>query len=123
MNQRSINSNFFLSITCSNSKNVATLLEQGADVHYLDDFALRYIMGNYHFQHQHEKLALLLAYEANIYVYDSACLKYAQTIFDKEFDEELANVLLPYCREEDYHYFPEVYIKTKIVSIKSAANI
>lgn len=49
---------------------------------------------------------------------NNTILKDLQNKFTKELD--LADVILPYCDVEDYQYFPDVYIKERIIPTKSA---
>lgn len=41
----------------------------------------------------------------------------------KEFEKDLADVILPYCHATDYHYFPDVYIKENVIITKGARNV
>lgn len=90
---------------------VVCLLEYGADVHACNDNALRLCI----ISQGLEIATTLLEWGADVHCDDDVILMRMQ----KNFDEEVANVIFPYCSSEDYHYFPDDYIKSKI-SVKSA---
>lgn len=91
------------------------LLKAGANVNSRNDTPLRSSVAKVNLA----LTAKLLECGANIRCLNDEILKN----LGENFNEELADVLLPYCGEECYHYFPKEYIKAKIVSTKSAANI
>lgn len=91
---------------------VTELLKWNADVHADNDNALRLSI-----THDNYKMTeKLLENGANIRCHNKCILKQLQA----KFDEELASVILPYCGAADYEYFPEWYIKAKIVPTKNA---
>lgn len=96
-------------------KIVVMLLEHGANVCHYENAALRMSVrkGNAII------VAKLLEYGGDIHARDDEILKY----LEENFDEELARTMLPYCDSNDYHYFPDYYILTNVVSIKSATEI
>lgn len=94
---------------------VTMLLENGANVHHDDDIALQHSVNCKHI----ETVAVLLEYGADIHCNDNIILKN----LNNNFNEALADALLPYCEEKDYHYFPEEYIRKKFVPTKNATNI
>lgn len=125
-----------------NLKAVTKLLKNGVNVHMHNDFALRYGAAS----NRLEIVNKLLEYGANVHARDDAALRRAISCgnflivsallenganlycrnklilqnFKKNFNEELARVLLPYCNSDDYIYFPSEYIRTRIVPTKSA---
>lgn len=58
----------------------------------------------------------LLEYGGNIHCRDDTILKNVSNKFNKR----KAAVILPYCNSDDYHYFPDWFIKEMCPSIKSA---
>lgn len=90
---------------------VTKLLEYGASrYHY--DCALRLSVECHHF----EIATVLLENGANMYCDGKHILKDLQ----KNFNERIADVVLPYCSTDDYEYFPPDYIRTRLVPTKSA---
>lgn len=45
------------------------------------------------------------------------------SIFPWYFNEGLANIVLGYCTADDYGYFPDFYIKKKVVFLKKAESV
>lgn len=91
---------------------VTKLLEYGVDFHAGDDCSLQLSIT----YRRIEMTAKLLEYGANIYRNDKQILKDLQSIFN----EEIADVILPYCDVSDYEYFPADYIKKRIIPTKNA---
>lgn len=87
---------------------VTALLENGADVHADDDYILRSSILNAHL----EITAKLLEYGANLHCNNNEILYNLHN----SLDEQLADVILPYCNPDDYNYFWDDYIKRKIMS-------
>lgn len=123
------------------------LLMKGADVHYDNNHALRSAayFGRY------DAVKILLKYGAHVWANDNealtSCIKKAVgnpqrffaivtlllehgatittaalTYLEKNFCENLADALLPYCKEAEYSFFPTCYIKAKIIPTKNANN-
>lgn len=90
------------------------LLEYGADVHSNNNYALR----NSVVCKKFELIIELLEYGADIHCNNDEILKGLQ----KDFDERLADVLVRHCTVEDYHYFPDSYIKENVAQTKSSAT-
>lgn len=93
---------------------VSILLEAGANVNVCDGASLRSSIEKVNFA----LTAKLLEYGAGVHCSDDKILKN----LENNFNEELADILLPYCEEEFYHYFPEAYIRKKFVATKSASS-
>lgn len=93
---------------------VTKLLECGANVRINNDKALRFSCKRKRV-HLVEKL---LEHGANLYCNNKIILRN----LCKEFDECMADAILPYCSTDDYEYFPCAYIEKRIVLIKSANN-
>lgn len=96
----------------SNINIVTKLLECGADVYYNDDCALRVACKRERF----EIVAKLLEHGANVHCSGKVILKNLQ----KEFNEQMADIILPYCDFSDYEYFPADYICKRIRPTKNA---
>lgn len=117
---------------------VIKLLEYGADIHTIFDEALRLgvyynwaeivevLLKNGAYAHTAlltaidcnnlNMVAILLEYGADICCNNEQILKSLQ----QNFNEEFASVILPYCCQDTYHYFPVDYIERNIVPTKSA---
>lgn len=89
-------------------------LECGANMHARDDEALRHSASNNHLLIVNK----LLENGANLYSNDASIL----TKLRNNFNDKLANVILPYCTSDDYHFFPDYYIREKVIPTKSANN-
>lgn len=94
---------------------VIALLEAGADAHVDDDCTLRYACNRKHWR----IVEKLLEHGTNIYRGDNMILKDLR----EKFDEQLADIILPYCAPDDYEYFPPDYICANVIATKSANNI
>lgn len=77
------------------------------------------IIGEHTRKRSLSNIAMLLESGANIYGNDNEILKKIQ----QRFVEEIADVVLQYYCEDDYHYFPSDYIRTKIVPTKGANRV
>lgn len=112
------------SVTNNSLEIVEKLLEYGANVHEMDNIVLRYSI-NHNYLEIVEKV---LEYGANMHCCDDIILKNLQMnfgYFSKPFlyfNEQLADVLFPYCDTNDYSYFPADYIRKKFIPIKNAAR-
>lgn len=103
------------SAKCCNLKMVTLLLEHGANIHASDDRALRW-----GFKYGHlNMIEGLLQQGADIHCKDNICLQMLQ----QNFNEKIANIILEYCDSGDYYFFPDAYIKSKIVSKKSSRTM
>lgn len=91
---------------------VIKLLERGANVHVKDDNALLLSIKYGRIKIMEE----LLENGADIYCQNKQILKKMQ----KNFNESIADIILPYCCTDDYEYFPDYYIREKIVLTKNA---
>lgn len=87
---------------------VEILLKNGGDVQQALRTAVAH--GSSHM------IAISLAYGADIYCDDETILK---NLYN-DFNEGLANVILPYCCEDVYHYFPADYIRRNVAPTKGA---
>lgn len=102
-----------LSVSYGYRKITAKLLEYGADIHYNDDCMLRRSVN----MRNLKMVAMLLEYGANVHCNNQIILKG----LSDHFDEPIADIILPYCGSDVYHYFPNWYIVKNIVPTKSAA--
>lgn len=93
---------------------VTKLLEHGVDIRANNDYALQSSVTC----SRYEIMEKLLEHGANIYCRDKELLSQLQ--FPMLFHERVADIILPYCDTSDYEYFPQDYIKRKIIPIKSA---
>lgn len=100
------------SVENNNLSMLAILLENGADVRACDDEALRMSIEAKNWS----MVSALLENGANLHCKNELVLAKLKD----EFDEELANIILPYCSSDDYAYFPSEYIHRNIVCTKSA---
>lgn len=91
---------------------VTALLEADVDVHGDDDCALRLSVASQRF----EIMKVLLEYGANLHCCNKAILKGLQ----QNFSEQIADIVLPYCDANDYEYFPQDYIRARIIPTKGA---
>lgn len=91
---------------------VTKLLEFNVDVNAKDDHALRLSI----YYNHYEMTAKLLEGGANVHCDNKQILKTLR----QQFDEELADLLLPYCDADDHEYFPEAYIRKRIIPTKNA---
>lgn len=91
---------------------MAKLLECGADVHANDDGALQFSATNQHL----DIMAKLLESGVNIYSCDNKILEQLKA----NFNERMADIMLPYCEPHDYKFFPRAYICKKICPTKNA---
>lgn len=101
-----------LGILYGNLSVVKVLLEHDVDLHHRDDYALQMSLNRFEF-----KIAsILLESGANIYCNGRCILKNLQS----KFNGQIADIVLPYCEASDYEYFPQDYIRSRLVPIKSA---
>lgn len=110
-NARALNSSliFALRMTGENPANmIILLLQHGANPYA----ALKWACKNKNLA----AVTKLLECGADAYCDNKGILIHLQ----KHFDEELADIILPYCDPIDYCYFPEDYIRRRIVPTKSA---
>lgn len=61
-------------------------------------------------------IAILLEYGVDVHCNNDNLL----INLSRNFNEELASVILPYCCEDVYHYFPTDYIERNVMPTKSA---
>lgn len=114
-----------LSVVHGRPEITAKLLENRAD----GDEALKWCVSNYYFSIKFDNamrmntrkrsllnIALLLENGANIYSNSNEILKKIR----EDFDEEIADLILQYCGSDTYHYFPDAFIKERIIPTKSA---
>lgn len=132
--QSSLNCALMTAAIKNNLEIVTVLLEHGADVrtfienplfasthgYLIDNVNVsacdnRFLNRAFVFGH-HEMIAKLLEHGLNIYTDDAMLLK----ALKRRFSERMADVMLPYCSVEDYQYFPDWYIKSKIVPTKGS---
>lgn len=91
------------------------LLEYGVDVHADNDYALRHGIECNHY----EMIVLLLENGADLYCGERLIFKKLLT----NFDEKLADIVLPYCCTNDFINFPETYARNKFQQPKSARTL
>lgn len=91
---------------------VAILLEHNVNVRAKNDNALHLCV---HYQ-RFDTMEKLLEHGANVHCRDKYILKKLQV----NFNETIADIILPYCGNSDYEYFPQDYIKARIIPTKSA---
>lgn len=111
------NINYSLECACRNGHIciVEELLQNGIN---LDGYGRRSLL----FSIQNGRLdiaKLLLENGASLYHEDNKILVDLQNVFNME----VADLIFPYCDEDDHKYLPSDYIETKFVPTKSARNI
>lgn len=110
------NEPLFKSVQNGHLEVVTVLLEYGATCNVdASEQVDRILWHAYMFDH-HEIVAKLLEHGGNMRANKSIILN---TLQDK-FNERMADVILPYCNAEEYHYFPTWYIRGSVVPTKSA---
>lgn len=87
------------------------LLKRGANVRADDDYVL-WLGVRFN---RSEVVTILLENGASVYGRNKQILTHIQ----RHFDERTANAVLPYCEVSDYKYFPEAYIRAKIIPTKN----
>lgn len=91
---------------------VAALLKYNVNVRTRNDYALRLCVRYCRL----DIMEKLLEHGANVHCRDKYILKQLQV----NFNERIADIILPYCDNSDYEYFPPDYIRERIVPTKSA---
>lgn len=76
------------------------------------------LLSSIHHKH-YDVTKLLLESDASLYYEDNKILVDLQN----KFDERVADLIFPYCCEEDYKYFPRAYLDAKSTQTKNARNI
>lgn len=104
-----------ISVGNGNLDMVIKLLGHGADMHPWDNYALWLSIKRNHL----EITTVLLENGANVYRDNKGILKDLQ----KNFNKQIADLVLPYCDTSDYEYFPLDYIRSRLVPTKSANSV
>lgn len=99
---------------------VTELLKHGANVHSRNDAALRASV----YYYWPAIIAVLLEYGADMHYDNDKIFRIIERHFkegvDSDIDEEFVNIIFSYCTDNDYHHFPDAYVKAMITQTKSA---
>lgn len=109
------NESLYVSIRGNHLAVVTVLLEWGAEAP--DHYSMGMCQNRFlscAFRHS-EIMAKLLEHGVDVHAGYRTILRKLQ----RQFCESIADVILPYCSAEDYQYFPDCYIKGKIIPTKN----
>lgn len=113
--QNDMNSLLLNSIRLNLPKMVESLLKRKIDPHIDNDHTLRSCVTH----KRTEIISNLLERGFNMRYNNGELL----ISLRNKFDEELADAIFPHCTIEDHQYFPDAYVRSRTIQIKSANKI